>query len=85
MDDHVAWVVHTVYTTEQFNCAVDKFMFFQITFPLLNTTLVLSSHRRTLEEQQGVKQITIEDALRRDDIKVAFVCTENAVHEENIR
>ncbi|KAM9458295.1 LOW QUALITY PROTEIN: biliverdin reductase A-like [Salvelinus alpinus] len=41
--------------------------------------------RRILEEQQGVKQITIEDALRRDDIKVAFVCTENAAHEENIR
>uniref|UniRef100_A0AAZ3R8M3 Biliverdin reductase A n=2 Tax=Oncorhynchus tshawytscha TaxID=74940 RepID=A0AAZ3R8M3_ONCTS len=41
--------------------------------------------RRILEEQQGVKQITVEDALSRDDIKVAFVCTENAAHEENIR
>uniref|UniRef100_A0AAZ3PBF7 Biliverdin reductase A n=1 Tax=Oncorhynchus tshawytscha TaxID=74940 RepID=A0AAZ3PBF7_ONCTS len=40
---------------------------------------------RILEEQQGVKQITVEDALSRDDIKVAFVCTENAAHEENIR
>ncbi|KAJ8012078.1 hypothetical protein DPEC_G00064950 [Dallia pectoralis] len=41
--------------------------------------------RRSLEEQHGGKQITVEDAVRRDDIKVAFVCTENSAHEENIR
>ncbi|XP_010892394.1 biliverdin reductase A [Esox lucius] len=41
--------------------------------------------RRILEEHQGVKQITFEDALSRDDIKVAFVCSENSAHEENVR
>ncbi|KAJ8336413.1 hypothetical protein SKAU_G00376330 [Synaphobranchus kaupii] len=41
--------------------------------------------RRTLGEQQTVKQITQEDALRREDIQVAIVCTENASHEEHIR
>ncbi|KAL0966125.1 hypothetical protein UPYG_G00291210 [Umbra pygmaea] len=41
--------------------------------------------RRILEVQQEVKQITIEEALSREDIKVAFICTENSTHEENIR
>ncbi|KAL7876501.1 hypothetical protein AOLI_G00114640 [Acnodon oligacanthus] len=41
--------------------------------------------RRTLPEQHGVKQISIEEALSRNDIQVAFVCTENSSHEEHIR
>ncbi|XP_062337688.1 biliverdin reductase A [Osmerus eperlanus] len=41
--------------------------------------------RRPLEEQQGVSQISLEEALSRKDIQVAFVCTENACHEDNIR
>lgn len=41
--------------------------------------------RRTLESQQGVQQVSVEDALSRDDINVAFVCTENESHEENVR
>ncbi|KAK9980181.1 hypothetical protein ABG768_013564 [Culter alburnus] len=41
--------------------------------------------RRTLEDQQGVKQITMTEALSRSDIHVAFICTENTSHEESIR
>ncbi|NP_001070069.1 biliverdin reductase A [Danio rerio] len=41
--------------------------------------------RRSLEDQQGVKQISMTEALSRDDIHVAFICTENTSHEENIR
>ncbi|XP_007250759.3 biliverdin reductase A [Astyanax mexicanus] len=41
--------------------------------------------RRTMEDQQGVQQIPLEEALSRDDINVAFVCTENTSHEEHIR
>ncbi|KAM9322200.1 biliverdin reductase A isoform 2-T9 [Pholidichthys leucotaenia] len=41
--------------------------------------------RRSLDPQQGVSQITMEEALSRDDINVAFICTENASHEDNIR
>ncbi|XP_035286220.1 biliverdin reductase A isoform X2 [Anguilla anguilla] len=41
--------------------------------------------RRTLDEQQAVKQISLEDALNRQDIQVALVCTENASHEDLIR
>ncbi|XP_066536691.1 biliverdin reductase A isoform X2 [Hoplias malabaricus] len=41
--------------------------------------------RRPLEDQQGVQQITFEDALARNDIQVAFICTENISHEEHIR
>ncbi|KAJ8406944.1 hypothetical protein AAFF_G00292200 [Aldrovandia affinis] len=41
--------------------------------------------RRTLEEQQGVKQMSLEDALSREDVEVVIVCTENASHEEHIR
>ncbi|XP_060785402.1 biliverdin reductase A [Neoarius graeffei] len=40
--------------------------------------------RRTLEDQQGVKQIPLEEALSRSDIQVAFLCTENTSHEEYI-
>ncbi|XP_057190617.1 biliverdin reductase A [Triplophysa rosa] len=41
--------------------------------------------RRSLEDQQGVKQIPMTEALSRDDIQVAFICTENTNHEEHIR
>uniref|UniRef100_A0A8C1ZIC7 Biliverdin reductase A n=1 Tax=Cyprinus carpio TaxID=7962 RepID=A0A8C1ZIC7_CYPCA len=41
--------------------------------------------RRSLEDQQGVKQISMTEALSRDDIHVAFICTENTSHEEHIR
>ncbi|XP_072544414.1 biliverdin reductase A [Salminus brasiliensis] len=41
--------------------------------------------RRTLGDQHGVQQIPLDEALSRDDIHVAFVCTENASHEEQIR
>ncbi|KAB5579815.1 hypothetical protein PHYPO_G00199270 [Pangasianodon hypophthalmus] len=41
--------------------------------------------RRPLEEQQGVQQIPLEEVLSRSDIQVAFLCTENASHEDYIR
>ncbi|KAK1173625.1 biliverdin reductase A [Acipenser oxyrinchus oxyrinchus] len=41
--------------------------------------------RRTLDNQQGVKQITLEEALDREDIQAAIICTENVTHEEYIR
>ncbi|TRY89281.1 hypothetical protein DNTS_014790 [Danionella cerebrum] len=41
--------------------------------------------RRTLEDQQGVKQMSPSEALSRDDVHVAFICTENNSHEEHIR
>lgn len=41
--------------------------------------------RRSLGPQQGVQQVLVEDALSRDDVNVAFVCTENETHEENVR
>ncbi|XP_047445129.1 biliverdin reductase A isoform X2 [Mugil cephalus] len=41
--------------------------------------------RRSLETQQGVSQIPVEEALSREDIHVAFICTENASHEDNVR
>lgn len=41
--------------------------------------------RRILEEQQGLQQIPLEEALSRSDVQVAFLCTENASHEEYIR
>ncbi|KAK3567879.1 hypothetical protein QTP86_027326 [Hemibagrus guttatus] len=41
--------------------------------------------RRTLENVQGVQQISLEEALSRSDIQVAFLCTENTSHEEYIR
>uniref|UniRef100_A0A673KXU3 Biliverdin reductase A-like n=1 Tax=Sinocyclocheilus rhinocerous TaxID=307959 RepID=A0A673KXU3_9TELE len=41
--------------------------------------------RRSLEDQQGVKQISMTEPLSRDDIHVAFICTENTSHEEQIR
>ncbi|XP_016146323.1 biliverdin reductase A-like [Sinocyclocheilus grahami] len=41
--------------------------------------------RRSLEDQQGVKQLSMTEPLSRDDIHVAFICTENTSHEEQIR
>ncbi|KAI4886272.1 hypothetical protein NFI96_010601, partial [Prochilodus magdalenae] len=41
--------------------------------------------RRTLEDQPGVKQVSVEEALSRNDVQVAFVCTENSSHEEHVR
>lgn len=41
--------------------------------------------RRSLGPQQDVQQVSVADALSRDDINVAFVCTENESHEENVR
>ncbi|MBN3272833.1 BIEA reductase, partial [Polyodon spathula] len=41
--------------------------------------------QRTLDNQQGVKQITLEEALDREDIQAAIICTENITHEEYIR
>ncbi|XP_073347151.1 biliverdin reductase A [Pagrus major] len=41
--------------------------------------------RRSLEPQQGVSQISVEEAVSREDIHVAFICTENVLHEDNVR
>ncbi|XP_070775546.1 biliverdin reductase A [Enoplosus armatus] len=41
--------------------------------------------RRSLDAQQGVSQISVEEAVSREDIHVAFVCTENVSHEDNVR
>ncbi|XP_030259223.1 biliverdin reductase A [Sparus aurata] len=41
--------------------------------------------RRSLEPQQGVSQISVEEAVSREDIHVAFICTENVLHENNVR
>ncbi|KAF3698843.1 Biliverdin reductase A [Channa argus] len=41
--------------------------------------------RRSLDPQQGVGQISVEDAVSREDIHVAFICTENVSHEDSIR
>nr|XP_006634403.1 PREDICTED: biliverdin reductase A [Lepisosteus oculatus] len=41
--------------------------------------------RRTLENQQDIQQISLDEALSREDIHAAIICTENVSHEENIR
>uniref|UniRef100_A0A674NRQ6 Biliverdin reductase A n=2 Tax=Takifugu rubripes TaxID=31033 RepID=A0A674NRQ6_TAKRU len=41
--------------------------------------------RRKLDQQQEVSQISVEEAVQREDIHVAFICTENLSHEDNIR
>ncbi|KAL4657133.1 biliverdin reductase A isoform X1 [Arapaima gigas] len=41
--------------------------------------------RRPVGEQQGVQQITLEEALSRQDIHAAIVSTENSSHEHYIR
>lgn len=42
-------------------------------------------NRRKLDQQQEVSQISVEEAVQREDIHVAFICTENLSHEDNIR
>lgn len=46
--------------------------------------IVFFLNRRKLD-QQGVSQISAEEAVQRADIHVAFICTENLSHEEQIR
>lgn len=41
--------------------------------------------RRSLGAQHGLPQISVEDAVSREDIRVAFICTENVSHEDTIR
>lgn len=41
--------------------------------------------RRSLDSQQGVSQISVDMAKSREDIHVAFICTENVTHEDNVR
>ncbi|XP_028284231.1 biliverdin reductase A [Parambassis ranga] len=41
--------------------------------------------RRNLDTQQGVCQISMEEAVSREDINVAFICTENDFHEDHVR
>ncbi|XP_034411971.1 biliverdin reductase A [Cyclopterus lumpus] len=41
--------------------------------------------RRSLDPQQGVSQISEEEAVSREDIQVVFICTENVLHEDNVR
>ncbi|GAA6231455.1 biliverdin reductase A-like [Lates japonicus] len=41
--------------------------------------------RRSLDTQQGVSQISVEEAVSREDIHVAFICTENISHEDSVR
>lgn len=42
-------------------------------------------NRRSLDTQHGVSQISVDEAVSREDIHAAFICTENASHEDNIR
>ncbi|KAL2096994.1 hypothetical protein ACEWY4_006201 [Coilia grayii] len=41
--------------------------------------------RRALGEEQGVSQVSLEEALQREDVHVAMICTENSDHEHHIR
>ncbi|XP_018551473.1 biliverdin reductase A [Lates calcarifer] len=41
--------------------------------------------RRSLDTQQGVSQISVEEAVSREDIHVAFICTDNISHEDSVR
>ncbi|XP_004078674.1 biliverdin reductase A isoform X2 [Oryzias latipes] len=41
--------------------------------------------RRNLDNQQGVSQISVEEAVSRDDIHAAFICTENESHQDYVR
>lgn len=53
--------------------------------PVERLTLRGFVSRRTLDPQQGVEQIPMEDAVRREDIHAAFICTENTLHEDYVR
>ncbi|XP_026230351.1 biliverdin reductase A isoform X2 [Anabas testudineus] len=41
--------------------------------------------RRSLDTQQGVGPISAEEAVSREDIHVAIICTENVSHEDTAR
>ncbi|XP_056276797.1 biliverdin reductase A [Pseudoliparis swirei] len=41
--------------------------------------------RRSLGPQQGVSRLSQEEALSREDIEVAFICTENVLHKDSVR
>ncbi|XP_043937385.1 biliverdin reductase A [Protopterus annectens] len=41
--------------------------------------------RRDLKEVQQVKQMTLEDALKGEEVHTAIICTENVAHEESVR
>ncbi|KAJ0059267.1 hypothetical protein NL108_012690 [Boleophthalmus pectinirostris] len=41
--------------------------------------------RRSMGAQEGVEQLSMSEALNRDDVSAAFVCTENESHEEAVR
>ncbi|XP_037314910.1 biliverdin reductase A [Pungitius pungitius] len=53
--------------------------------PAANLSVKGFISRRSLDPHQGVSQISAEEAVTREDIHVAFVCTENVLHEDNIR
>ncbi|KAM4543390.1 biliverdin reductase A [Fundulus diaphanus] len=41
--------------------------------------------RRNLNTLEDVNQISVEEAMNRKDIRVAFICTENDAHEDFVR
>ncbi|TNN33890.1 Biliverdin reductase A [Liparis tanakae] len=41
--------------------------------------------RRSLGPQHGVSQMSQEEALSREDVEVAFICTENVLHKDSVR
>ncbi|XP_012714432.3 biliverdin reductase A [Fundulus heteroclitus] len=41
--------------------------------------------RRNLSTLEDVNQISVEEAMNRKDIRVAFICTENDAHEDFVR
>lgn len=45
----------------------------------------LFTNRRSLGNEQGVSQISVKEAVAREDINAAFICTENVSHEDLIR
>ncbi|XP_077347825.1 biliverdin reductase A [Lithobates pipiens] len=53
--------------------------------PSENLKLVGFVSRRDLGEYNGVKQIGLEEALKSSDVDAAFICTDNANHEESVR
>ncbi|KAM8851118.1 biliverdin reductase A isoform 2-T2 [Spinachia spinachia] len=53
--------------------------------PAANLSVKGFISRRSLDPHQGVGQISAEEAISREDIHVAFVCTENLLHEHNVR
>lgn len=47
--------------------------------------IVCLTNRRKLDAHQDVKQISAEEAVSREDIHAAFICTENDSHEDFVR